>query len=396
MIYGMTDQPDFVRNGKIRAGAKDDRGIPRNSPHFLLHEVPELIPILGNTPDEIYFTVLAHNINYSFRSNLAWYTKSELVCRSYHGHKDPVTGENMGAVAAFTKVGVEVQGLSQKPFPGVQRSRIRNCAGKACPDYIRGDCGPHMLLDMVIPQYSMTNIFTFDSTSVIALKHVWGAFCSSFVGVRGKFAGQIYKLYKTKSDVGFQNKDGSMSKRETDVVHMIYVPIEEYEAKFRATIRPDNWEILMDIRNGRLAPEFSGLLIGAPADAAVDLVPQLEAAKTDATSTSPQPMTPASEAPAQSDADAIKQRANDPAVAPFFAEIALLKGKENSEEARISTAAAFPDVQSLVTYLKNRIKESKKAVKDVKAAPKAAVTHQAPPPTPAPAQAGAAATGPLF
>lgn len=392
MIKGLTDTLALRRDGKVRAGAKDEKtGFPKNFPYFLLHDSAQLIPVLGENPTEIFITVYSDDLRHSFQPDLRLYTKSELVCKSMHDYVNPKTQLNMGSVAAFFKVGQEVQGLTQEQFPGVARSRIRQCSYKSCPDYVNGNCTEHMFLNFMVPQYSMGSLFTLDSTSINAVINVLSCFQKAALRYQGKISGQIYRLYKKSAPINFQNKDGSMSKRDTDVVHMEVVSFAEYEAKFRSQISPEDWDALMFIRNRGIYKDAAdpAALVGASESAEL-----LEAS---AQASAPQLTTSLTNSAAQTDEDAVKLRANDPTVAPLFAEIALILGKENSEELRMATAKAFPDVQSLVTYLKNRIKETKKATKSVTPA-KSISSKQSPPAPPAapPAGAAAATDRPLF
>jgi Recombination directionality factor-like len=306
-----------------------------------------------------------------------------LVCKSMHDYVNPKTQQNMGSVAAFFKVGQEVSGLTQEQFPGMARSRVRQCAYKMCPDYISGNCTEHMFLNLMVPQYSMGALFTLDSTSINAVINVLSCFQKSALRYQGKISGQIYRLFKKKAPINFQNKDGSMSKRDTDVVHMENVSFAEYEAKFRSQIAPEDWDALMFIRSRGvgLNPSDSANIAALPSQSQ-ELI---EAADQSAPA---QLTTSLTNAAAQTDEDAIKLRAEDPAVSKYFEEISALVGKENTLEIRMATAKAFPDVQALATYLKNKIREHKKSKKDV--------TQTQPPPQSGQPAKGATAERPLF
>lgn len=358
MIKGLTDRIVLRRDGKIRAGTKDpSTGYPKNTPHFLLHDAAQLIPVLGENPTEIYFTVPSDNLNVFYRDDLRWYTKSELVCRSMHDYEDP-TNDNqpMGSVAAFFKVGQEAQGLQKRPFPGMSRAFVRSCAYKGCPDYIRGNCSEHMFLDMIIPQYSMGAIFTLDSVSINAVLNAISTFQKAGARYMGKFSGQIYRLYKKKSFINFPDSKGNTTKRETDVVFVDNVSFAWYEENFKDKIDPVDWESLMYIRN---RPNESG---GVRLLAAQTSPPLLDPADSDDTIVTEEPaatstVTKAAEQVSEPNAQV---RGNDPAVAPLFEELASLLGKDNTEEARKATAKNFPDVQRLADYLKGRIRDLKK------------------------------------
>lgn len=391
MIKGLTDQVQLRRDGKIRAGKKNAQGYPENSPHFLLHDAEQLVPALGPKPTEIYFTVPSDDLQRFYRDDLRLYNKNELVCRSMHDFIDPKDGKKMGSVAAFMKVGVDAAGLRKEQFPGIARAFVRNCAYKACPDYIKGDCGEHMFLDMIIPQYSMGALFTLDSVSINAILNAMSTFSKAHGRYQGKLAGQIFKLFKKKDSINFPDKSGNLSRRETDVVDVANVSFAEYEAKFKDSIDPIDWEALLFIRNRPVSAAGFGqiqsattLQLEASGDYEVEEVTQAQIA-------APQSPLAKVEAQAQTDAERAKAIGNDPSIAKFFAEIALLMGKENTEDARTKTAMAYPSVERLGEYLSMKIKEFKKNQKAakgaqaIKAPPKADVI-EAKPVTTAPAQ----------
>lgn len=369
-IIGLTDNAKLRHDGKIRAGKKNDKGHPQNSPHFLLHEVPDLINTLGDEPTEIYFTVPADHPDHYFQPDLRWYTKSELVCRSMHNHIDPFTQQSMGSVAAFFRPGQDVQGLTADKFPGM-RAFVRRCGYKACPDYVRSNCGEHFTLDMYIPQHSMGHIFRLESTSIYGLINIMDTFKKAWNVYDGKMAGQIFRLFKKKDKISFPDDKGGSVRRETELVSMENVSFEDYEKNFRDKISDSNWEALLRIRNrtgfGMFMPGPSTIqqLQEAPAPVAAAL-----------------PESPMHQADAASGEDAVLARANDPVIAPLFAEIALLLDKENSEANRISTAKQFPDTQRLHDYLKKRIKDMKKAQAAPKEAPRQTVASKVPPKAP--------------
>jgi len=400
-INGLTVTDSFIprRDGKIKSGIKDPAtGYPKNLPHFALHDAPQLVPILGDKPTEIYFTVNSNNIQKFFRDDLRLYSQNQLVCKSMHNHVDPKTGQSMGSVAAFFKVGLEVPGLTANPFPGMSKAFERKCLYRSCPDYIGGKCSEHMFLDVIIPQYSMLSIFTLDNTSINAVMNALSAFYKAFDGYGGRLKGQIFRAYKKKVGINFPDKQGNLSKRDTDVVHIENINFADYEKMFRDKIDPVNWATLLQWRAGTFAaPEERQLLpeaTGVPLLESGD--PDVEAFVDQPTKEAISPTKPVSVTQTQSTDDAIRARANDPSVAPLFAEIALLLGKENSEENRFTTTKAFPDVGRLVTYLKGRIKELKKAAKAAPKAPEAKPQAAPTPPPPATPSASPLNSNPLF
>lgn len=357
MIMGLTDTTVIRRDGKIRAGKKNEKGFPMNLDHFLLHDAPQLIPHLGDAPKEIFFTVHADEIHKFFQDDLRWYSASELICKSVHNYVNPATKQPMGSVAAFFQVGQEVAGLSQQPFPGIQRSRIRNCQYKTCPNYVQGNqCSEHLFLDMIIPQYSMGSIFTLDSTSIYAVLNLMSALQKAQLRFQGKLSGQIFRLFKQKDQLNFQNpKDGKMNKRDTDIVHLESVSFSDYESRFREQIKSEDWDALMYVRSRQSSSSYTSVAL-PPADGQELLGPGSDYSPEVAPTTAPALTT----TNPQADEAAILARANDPAVAPVFAEIALLTGKENTEINRVNTAKNFGDVAGMITYLKSKIKEAKK------------------------------------
>lgn len=371
MIKGFTD-PQSRRlspAGKIRAGTKDQNtGYPKNAPHFVMHDAPQLIPILGEKPTEIYFTVAFDNPRAFHLDDLRWYSKSELICQSAHDAVDPATNQPLGTVAKFNKVGMDAVGLRKEQFPGSQRSFIRNCAFQSCPDYIKqGGCKPHLTLDIIVPQYSMFDQFRLDNTSIYAVRNVQQALDRAFLEFNGKYRGIIFRIYKEKDEIAFPDKSGNRTKRETDVINMEYVPFHVYEAKFRDKVSPENWSILsswnsstVPVRNVEeilIGPAFGGSLLldsgeELPAFAPAQLAPAAAAPKGT--------LAAATEAASE---DAIKERANHPDAAKYFEEISALAGKANTEEARIATAKHFPSVERMIAYLDGKIKDGKKVAK---------------------------------
>lgn len=387
MIKGLTDQVVLRRDGKIRAGTRDPvTNFPKNSPFFILKDAPQLAPVLGNEPTEIYFTVHSDQLDQFFRDDLRWYTKSEIVCKSMHGYKNPANNEDMGSVAAFFKVGQEVSGLKKEQFPGMTRAFQRACMYKQCPNYIKGECSEHMFLDIMIPQYSMGAVFTLTNTSINAVLNAMSTFQKAYFCYQGKFSGQIFRLYKKKEPINFPDKNGNMSKRDTDIVHLENVSFADYESKFRSQINPVDWDALMYMRS-RQTPGLQAQISASPG------LPMLDG-DVDGIETSEEVVSAAptsSLAKAEAQVDSAKDRGNDPTVAPLFAEISSLLGKENSEEARTATAKNFPDVKRLHDYLAGRIKDMKKAQKAAKPGTAKTVVAKAAPAAAAPAATSAPA-----
>jgi hypothetical protein len=353
MIKGLTDNMRLRRDGKVRSGSKNAQGYPTNSPTFLLHDAPGLSSVLGDKPTEIFFTVGSDEIEKAAQNDLRYYTKSELVCMG--------NGES----AAFFALG-ERQGVSNEQVPGM-RARKRTCNYKSCSDYIQGNCSEHVMLDMVIPQYSMSSIFTLESTSIIAVMNIVSCLTKSYRGRMGKIAGEIFRIYKDKQDVKFiDTKSGKNASRETDIVNMQHVPFDIFEKEHRSKISDDNWEVLMFWRglpSGRIdrlmLPETQATL-----QINGETVPQLEAPKIQGKSL-PDPA---------AQEDALKARANAPEAAPWFDKIAKLAGKPNTEAVRIATAKNFSDVGQVVDYLKTKIKEMEKKAANVTPPPQVGTT----------------------
>lgn len=370
MIKGLTDSMKLRRDGKVRAGKKRDlgggRSVPENLDHFLLHDAPGLESVLGDKPKEIYFTVGTDNPAAAAQTDLRWYVKSELVCM----------GD--GEKAAYMANGDHV-GVSNEPVPGM-RARKRLCTYKSCPDFVAGNCSEHILLDMVIPQYSMSSIFTLENTSIIAVMNIDSCLKKVFRGRMGKIAGEIFCLYKDKENVKFLNtKDGKNSSRETDIVNCRHIPFSEYEKEFRSKVSDENWEVLMfwrELQAGRidrlLLPEGS-----EPQQLGGPTAQQQLAAP--AGKSLPDP---------QVQEEALKARANAPEAAPWFEKISKVSGKPASEEMRLATAKHFPTVGAMIDGLKKRIKDYEKAAAD-KALAEATATP--PPQTQATQQTPAAA-----
>jgi hypothetical protein len=358
MIIGITDKPLLRRDGKIRAGKKEGNKLV-NTDKFLLHDAEELAGILGEETPEIYFTVHSDNPADFMKSDLRWYNASQRLCMSMHNAPDE-NGNPMGSVASYEGVGPDVSGLQQRQFPRLQRSRVRTCNYKSCPEYVSGKCTEHMFLDVIVPQCSMGAVFTLDSTSINAILNAHSTFTKAYTRYGGKLSGQIFKMYKKPGEIQYQKQDGSTGKRDAPMVYFDMVNFDKYEADFKAKIRPEDWEALMSIRN-RTA--FAAPLALPPVD---------EVAQIGSSQQSGMPQI------GMSQEDPVKLRANDPAVLPLFVELGALMGKEPTEDLRMATVQNFPSVPEVVKYLKNKIKAAKAGqAKPATAADKAgAVTGQ--------------------
>lgn len=366
-IYGCTDTGGPQWAGTIRAGRMVSLGggkeRPDNSPHFLLHDAPGLSSVLGDTPKEIFFTVRSDNIESVAPSELAYYTKSELVCR----------GD--GRSAAFFSTG-NPSGVSSEQVPGV-RARKRVCAYTSCPDYVSGNCTEHVTLNMVIPEFSMTAVFKFPSVSIRALKSIRGTLANVRVGIPdNKLCGEIFVLYKAKEEVKFfDQKSAKTSSRETDVVGIRHIPwavVEREHKAWLSKLSPETFAVLSAWRNmkyGRI-DEIAG----------AQVVPQIEA--TGSTAAQLPPPSRQSLPDPESEEKVLLQRANDPVVMPWFDKIAALTGKQNSEAIRLSTVRAATsrgvvDSAGLIDYLKGAIKTAEKKATNVTPPPQQAVTEVA-------------------
>ena len=361
MIKGLTDSRVAPRRvGKIRAGYKDDAGgALKNPKHFLLHDAPQLIPVLGESPEEVYFTAIDHNFRTFAREDLRSYTRSELVC----------LGD--GETAAYFSNG-DAKNLRQRPHPMYNNSRERLCQHKMCPDYVSGNCTEHLFLDVAVPQYSMGALFTLDSSSLYAVINVIGTLQTVDKNYNGFIGGQIFRLYKQDVDMSYQNpKTGKKSKSARPVVHIEHVPFHQYEAKFRDQISDENWFALVNLReeaaflaakarmdrNRELATMINSL--GAPQVNYQQAFAPVQETAPQATLPAPAVAEPTLLS-TNPDEDALYARANDPVVVALFDELAVLRGRQNTEEARLNTAKMVGSVQDMVDWLKKTIAADKK------------------------------------
>lgn len=371
MIKGLTDKPVLRRDGKIRAGYKDEKTRKLvNTDHFLLHDAPQLIEKLGEHPTEIYFTIHTDVINEVARADLRRYTSSELVCMSRHATKvDGIDAE----VAAFFGTG-DAPNVTGTQFPGINRARVRKCLYQTCPDYVSGSCSEHLFLDMLIPQYSMGAIFTLDSTSINAILNVFSTLQKTATRFAGRVAGEIFRLYKKPGEITFESSSGKRGKAEAPIIFIEHVPFVKYEALFRDQILPEDWEALTNMRNrsGAGLSLFSSAM-GAPA---LDAPVETSLLEAPAQGSIAQLATEAASTPPvkQEDEDAkYTAIANDPALTKLFDEISSLIGKENTEANRVATVRMKGSVQATADYLKARIGDIKRTQK--KAAPQEATSQ---------------------
>lgn len=364
-IIGLTDRTILRRDGKIRAGKKEGTKLV-NTEHFLLHDAPGLVDVLGEAPTEIYFTVHSDRPEDFMKTDLRWYNASQLLCLSMHNAPDE-QGAPMGSVAAYFGVGGgDVSGLKQSQFPRVQKARTRVCNYKSCPDYVTGKCTEHMFLDVLVPQFSMGAVFTLDNTSINAILNCHSTFGKAWTRYGGKLSGQIFRMYKKPGEISYQKQDGSQGKRDAPMIYLDMVNFEEYEQKFKEKIRPEDWEALTNIRNRQAPPP--ALALGTATSQAMLPPPEDEDVRQLLTNE------PAGE-PSQPQVDpALLKRANDPTIIPLFNKLGELLGREATEQVRISTMMNIPSVKQGIEYLKGKIKEAEKA----KAAKPAAQTQQPP------------------
>jgi hypothetical protein len=339
MIIGLTDKPLLRRDGKIRAGKKEGSNLV-NSPNFLLHDAPELEGSIGAEPTEIFFTVHSDNPHDFMKSDLRWYNASQLLCMSMHNAPDE-QGNSLGSVAAYSGVGSDVSALQQRPFPRMQRARVRACNYKGCDEYKKNMCTEHMFLDVIVPQCSMGAVFTLDSTSINAIMNAHSTFSKAHARYGGKLSGQIYRMYKDKGEIQYQKKDGSTGKREAPMVYFDIVNFEDYEKNFKDKVRPEDWAALLSLRSRTSLVLDDRLALPAPEEAQ-----QLGTSQaTNLIGSGPA-------------IDPVLTRANDPILQPLFQELGALVGKEPTEELRYATVKNFASVKEVATYLKGKIKEA--------------------------------------
>jgi len=342
MIKGITDSCSFRRDGTIRAGLpKKGKRVGENDNRFHLRDAPQLIPILGENPNEIYFTVYWDHMEACIPSDLRYYVASELVCQSTH---------ELGDVAAYHQNG-DVAGVFQEPHPRIPRARMRRCQHKRCPDYISNKCSETMRIEMVIPQYSMASLFTLWTRSINLILDADSCFKKTAIQTAGKLSGQIFRAYKLVKDMPYENvKTGVKGKSPKDVISVEFIPFEAYEAKFRKNISDETWEALLALRGRHVANTKPLELNAAP-----------EPAKPVDPSKSIGAVARLTADPAAEDV-VVKERANHEAVIPLFQELGKLLGKNPVEAIRIATARNFSDVGKLTNYLKGKIAEEKKKV----------------------------------
>jgi hypothetical protein len=371
MIAGLTDKIIVRRAGKIRAGKREEGGKMINTPHFLLHDAPQLIPVLGEKPTEIYFTVLSNRYQDFFRDDLRWYSKNELMCVSTHE-------KGKAPTAAYMSFN-DAPGVKNTPHPAFPKARERSCLYKSCPQYLEGKCGEHFFLDMIIPQYSLGPVFQLDNTSLLAIMNVYSAIQGAVRASMGRLQGEIFRLYKKEIPVSFADLE-KMKKfnRDQAVIHLEHIPFETYEKKFQGKISIENWSALMGLRSGAISTEYE---IGSDEAAQIEAAPQRASL------------------PSPDEQDKIEgevlARANNETVVKLLDQLSAMTGVPNTEENRIKLARNVnpPTVEGIVTYVNSRIAKAKKE----KAATDPVTDKMTPPQVDhKPVNAAAAAGGTLF
>lgn len=353
MIIGLTDTAIIRRDGKIRSGYKEGNKLI-NTDHFLLHDAPGLASSIGEEkPTEIFFTVHSDNLDEVLKSSLRWYNKNELVCRSYH---------EKGPVAAYFSMN-ETEGVSQRPLPGIMNSRERLCRYQECVQYKQGLCSEHMFLDIMVPQHSMGAVFTFDNTSLKGLQNAYSVFHKAKIRYGGKLAGQIFRAYKADDHGSYVNKNtGQKVKTDIKVLQFEVVDFSWFEANYGQKIKPDDWNALLALRSQHAIglaqlsapPVDEEMVLKAPGNLAALTAPQ------EPTDNGDNSVDPAAAA-AEREYQAQLAKADDPAAAAVFEEIAKLTGRENNLDVRLATAKNFPNSQKMIEYLQGKIREIKKS-----------------------------------
>ena len=349
-IKGLTDVTQTRRVGKIRAGFKDEknRDMPKNTPYFLLHDAPGLSEVLGEKPGEIYFAAYAHDYQQIARDDLRQYRASELVC----------LGD--GQQAAYFATG-NAPYVRQASHPDYTRARARDCNYRNCPDFQQGLCSEHVSLDMVIPQHSMLSVYTLDNTSINAVLNIMSTLKHVSRMKLGYIGGEIFRLYKQDVELSYETGSGQRKKAPKPVVHLEHVPFEHYEKRFKAEIKSDDWLVLMCLRQ-EAAYARMGKMPQLYAELGYTLPPgQLAAPATTQALPPPDPTVADTPAPAPTqEYDHVGELANHPVVIALFEELAQLRGKANTEEARRESAVGMPDTQALIDRLKRVIASDKK------------------------------------
>jgi hypothetical protein len=254
----------------------------------------------------------------------------------------------------------DVPGVTQSKHPVMPKARTRQCQYQSCQQYVEGRCGEHFFLDMIVPQYSMGSVFTLDNTSKIAILNVNSAIHKGILASGGKLAGQIFRLYKKEIPVGYTDHEkGKRYNSEKAVVHMDYVPFEVYERNFKDKVSPDNWAALMGLRGreAKLVQNIQPEALEAPVERQALPSPQEQ----------------------RNEEAELLERANHPSIVALLDKLSGLMGVPNSEENRIKTARAFPDVNTMADYLKKKIASVKpKEEKQPLPPPPAAAQTEAP------------------
>jgi hypothetical protein len=120
---------------------------------------------------------------------------------------------------------------------------------------------------------------------------------------------------------------------------------------FKASIRPEDWDALMNLRNRQFVAAPQTMAIAAP-------VENLQITGSEAAG--------ALAAPESDPDEHLKVLANDPAFVKLADELATLKGMDIEKDAakiagiRMATARTRPDLKSLIEYMQKQIKDAKK------------------------------------
>lgn len=215
-IQQITERKGAPEIGKIRLGIRKDgqnSQYPSNSPHFVLHDAPQVIGVYGESPKELDIVFPSDDLEVVMPTWLKWYgqgTKDRngkviggnLKCMG----NGPDSAGNPGEAQCFMK---------RDPQTGVVPTRP--CLGEKCPDWTdaKGNrqCKPAMQVFVMLPRVSPYGVFRIDTTSWTSIK----SFHDQIEWVRSLNNGHIalipFKLVKVEREVRFRDKDGKEQRK---------------------------------------------------------------------------------------------------------------------------------------------------------------------------------------
>lgn len=346
--------------GKIRLGVrvKTDKGeYPKEVAHFVLDDAPGVEAVYGKEPKELDVFCVSDKLEDVIPHWYKWYGggvrdgEGNIIGGRLYCYGDGKIAHHLAKRDPLTKV-----------VP------TRECLAEKCPDWAPGgkqQCRPSMSLFVMLPRVSLYGLYQIDTNSVTSIMN-----CLSSLGTIQKqwklLRGIPFKLMRVPTNISYI--DPKTTKERSQVHYPLQIQPNEEE-----------WKRLhgkdMDSRVHELLSRAECL--SSPREL-------LEESTQDVYASTAAVSSGATPPPVQALPPGIGHVAEDPELAPLFAELCALKKKNNTDKNRMLTARKFEKdadpKMALRAYLNHEITVAKAKVAPViEHTPQAPVAAQPPP-----------------